>query len=439
LDLRGKLEAQYDATLRAELARPGTRALPDGFPRPRLPPAMRETIAAAADLADPSALADFYCERMPRMLIDQLVRGSDAAGALLWMPIDGERAPRLRAGLRGIGEALAAEGLRADTWRDPLAGQPCAARLASETLLGSGLPMVGAYPAERDALALELEAGADAHERLDLRLSGNLVHEICHGPRRECAGPPGPWLLLEAAALHLGATAFPRHVHPEVAGESIPGVAPFVLMGGALARIFGRRALWSLNGGTGIESAFGARAGRALTVAGWQEWLRRPEPPFARDASRAVGWIKLADAARGESPIAALIDRAACLDPLAAARDLPDLLDAAAEVPWTELPWWAQGVGPGDVELARSGVRAMFQVDVIAGTFQTHPHRPSRLHLDAEACLLTRDRASHGVGPGEPPQWVVPPPLCRRLAGSGTARLSVRSGRELLARILEVA
>ncbi len=59
--------------LRAELARPGTRALPDGFPRPRLPPALRETIAAAADLADPSALADFYCERMPRMLVDQLV------------------------------------------------------------------------------------------------------------------------------------------------------------------------------------------------------------------------------------------------------------------------------------------------------------------------------------------------------------------------------
>ncbi len=425
--------------LRAELARPGTRALPDGFPRPRLPPALRETIAAAADLADPSALADFYCERMPRMLVDQLFRGHDAGGALLWMPIDGERAPRLRAGMRGMAQALAAEGLRAGTSRDPLDCRPCAARLASETMLGSGLPMVGAYPAERDALALELDAGADAHERLDLRLSGNLAHEICHGPRRECAKPPGPWLLLEAAALHLGATAFSRHVHPEVAGESIPGVAPFVLLGGALARIFGRRALWSLSAGAAIESAFGARAGRALAVAGWQEWLRRPEPPFARDASRAVSWIKLADAARGGSPIAALIDRAACLDPLAAARDLPDLLDAAAEVPWTELPWWAEGVAPGDVELARSGVRAMFQVDVIAATFQTHPHRPSRLYLDADACLLTRDRASHGVGPGEPPRWVVPPPLCRRLAASGAARLSARSGRELLARVLEEA
>jgi len=51
---------------------------------------------------------------MPRMLVDQLLRGADAAGALLWMPIEAERAPRLRAGLRGIGEALAAEGLRGD-------------------------------------------------------------------------------------------------------------------------------------------------------------------------------------------------------------------------------------------------------------------------------------------------------------------------------------
>ena len=439
MDLGGNLEARYDATLRAELARPGTRPLPEGFPSPRLPPPLRETIAAASVLADASAVADFYCERMPRMLVDQLLRGDDAARDLLWRPIDGERTPRLRAGLSGMCAGLAAEGLRAPGQRDPLVSQPSAATLASGTLLGSGLPMVGAYPAEREALARELEAGGEAHERLDLRLSGNLVHEVCHGPKRECAEAPGPWILLEAAALHLGATAFPRHVHPEVAGESIPGVAPFVLMGAALARLFSRRALWSLTGGIGIESVFTVRIGRALAVAGWQEWLRRPEPPFARDAARAVDWIKLADAARGDSPLSALIDRAACLDPLAGARDLPDLLDAAAGLTWAELPWWSEEVAPADLDLARSAIRAMFQVDVLAGTFQTHPHTPSRLYLDAGACLLTRDRAPGGVGPGEPPRWVVPPPLCRRLARSGAGRLSARSGREMLACVLEVA
>jgi len=438
LGLGENLEARYDAALRAELARPGTRSLPEGFAAPRLPPVLRETIAGAAVLADVSPLADFYCERMPRMLIDQLLRSDDAARALLWMPIDGERTPRLRAGLGGMWNALASEGLEPWTSREPLARRPSAAALASRTLLASGLPMVGAYPAEREALARDLEAGGEAHAQLDLRLSGNLVHEVCHGPERECAEPPAPWILLEAAALHLGATAFPRHVHPEVAGESIPGVAPFVLLGSAMARLFGRRALWSLTLGARIESAFGIRAGRALTMAGWQEWLRRPEPPFARDAARAVDWIKLADATRGDSPLSTLIDCAACLDPLDGAGELPDLLDAAAATAWADLPWWNEDVAPADLDLVRSGIRAMFQVDVLAGTFQTHPHTPSRLRLDAEACLLTRDRAELGVGPGEPPCWVAPPPLCRRLARTGAARISARTGREMLSLLLEV-
>jgi len=329
-------------------------------------------------------------------------------------------------------DALQSEGLPAWTLREPLAGHPCAAGIASRTLLGSGLPMVGAYPAELHALARDREGpDCDPHELLDLRLSGNLVHEVCHGRRRDCSGAPGPWIVLEAAALHLGATAFPRHVHPEVAGESIPGTAPFVLLGAALARLFGRRALWSLCAGEDVESAFGARTGRALAVAGWQEWLRRPEPPFARDAARAADWIKLADGARGASPLAPLLDRAARLDPLGGARELPDLLDAAARTAWPELPWWSEEIAPLDVDLLRSGVRAMFQVDVLARTFQTRPHAPQRLELDAEACLLTRERATEGVGPGEPPCWVAPPPLCRRLGAS--RRRSARSADEMLA------
>ncbi|HWE22426.1 MAG TPA: hypothetical protein VG496_00675, partial [Myxococcales bacterium] len=283
-------------------------------------------------------------------------------------------------------------------------------------------------------------AGSEPQECLDLRLSGNLVHEICHGERRhECHRPPPPWLLVESAAAHLGATAFARHLHPEVAGEAVPGLAPFVMVGDAFARLFGTRALWSLTAGEPIEAAFGQRAGRALTVAGWQDWLRRREPPFARDAARGVAWVKLADAARSMSLLATLPDEAKTPEPLARVRDLPDLLDAAAMVPWRELPWWSEEPTSADAAMARHAVRAMFQIDVLAPTFQTHPYRPSALHLDTESCLLTRERAERGVGPGEPPAWIVPPPLCRRLARGGVRRLSVGGGesRALLSRLLE--
>ena len=59
--------------------------------------------------------------------------------------------------------------------------------------------------------------------------------------------------------------------------------------------------------------------------------------------------------------------------------------------------------------------------------------------LDTDSCLLTRERAERGVGPGEPPAWIVPLPLCRRLARAGVRRLSVGAddARALLSRLLE--
>jgi hypothetical protein len=434
-----ELQERYDSTLRAELAAPGTRPLPDGFPRPRLPAVLRQSIVAASELADPGQLADFYCERMPRMLVDQILRGDDKGSRLLWMEIDPGRTPRLTAALRGIASSLHAEGLPPlPGLRDLLERRTCAARLAAGTLLGSGLPLVNAYPAHREAFAQELEAGADPQELLDWRLSGNLAHEICHGPRRDRR--PAPWLVLEAAAIHLGATAFPRHVVPRIAGEAVPGLALFAVVGEALARLFGRKALWRLCLGESIEDALGDRPGRILTAAGWQEWMLKPEPPFARDASRFVPWVKLADATRGPSPMAPLIDRAASLDPARSARELPDLLQAAEAVPWPELPWWHEDPTGADAHMARAAVAGMFSVDVLEGTFQTHPHRPGRLHLDAEDCLLWRDRDPRGVGAGEPARWIVPPPLCRRLRERGWRRSSIDgpAHEELLDAILEL-
>ena len=151
--------------------------------------------------------------------------------------------------------------------------------------------------------------------------------------------------------------------------------------------------------------------------------------------------MKLADSTRGASPLSPLLERAASLEGWQRAVDVPDLLDAADAVPWHALPWWAEEPAAADETMARHSVRAMFQVDVLAPTFQTHPHPVAELHLDAEACLLTRERADQGVGPGEPPEWIVPPALCRRLAQAGIRRLSVRGSESaaLLARLLEEA
>ncbi len=438
MDLRQQLDARYDASLEAALSSSDAQPVPAGLPRPRLPPALRESIVLAATLRDPAPLADFYCERMPRMLVEQVFCGDDPARRLLWMELDAERTPRFSAALRGVAEVLEGAGLDEATASVPRPGA-CVARLAAATLLGSGLPLLGAYPAEREVIARDLAAGTDPHAVVDLRLSGNLVHEICHGPRRDSAEPPPPWMLLESAAIHLGVAAFPRHVFPEVAAEAVPGVAPFVLVGEALALLFGRAALWRLAWGESAERTLGAVAARVLTVAGWQEWMRRGEPPFARDASDGLAWVKLADATRGPSPLSREIARAVAMEPMRAVREMPDLLRLADAIAWPELPWWREAPGPADLAMARSAVRAMFHVDLLDGSFQTHPLLPARLHLDVEACLVTRDRDARGVGPGEPPFWIVPPPLCRRLRESGCSRMTVAGtdAHKMLAQMLE--
>jgi hypothetical protein len=428
VELREALEARYRDTVRAELAVPGTRQPPDGWPGLHLPAALRESIVAAAELGEVERFADFYAERMPRLAVEQLFRGDDPGRRLLWMPLDGERTPRLREALRGICVALDAEGLAPESLlgdRDLLASHPSAAQLASRTLLGSGLPLIGAHVDERALIARDLQR-QDAHEVLDLRLSGNLVHELCHGLARESSGPPPPWFVSESAAIYLGSVAFPRHVHPKEAGEAVPGVALFVLAGEGLARLFGRGALFRIAAhGATLTHVFGEKAAAVLASAEWQDWLGRREPPFARDASQAVAWVKLADATRVPSPLDPLFARALELGPLRAARELPDLLTEAGALPWSELPWWREEPQPADRAMARSALRAMFQADVMAECFQTHPVQPQRLHLDAEDCFLVRDRVPQGVGTGEPARWIVPPPLCRRLQERGIRQLSV--------------
>ena len=418
--MRQALEARFARALGAA----GDAPRDASWPAPALPPSLRESLVAAARLdACPDAVVAHYCERMPSLMIDQL-RPDDAPRALLRRPLALARLPRLDAALDGLFAALDEAAI------DPLAlvgasspaalvaARPTAAALYAHTLFGSGLPLVGAYPADRAPLAAELLT-RDADEVLDLRLSSHLVHELCHGPARECDGPPAPWLIAEAAATHLGAAARSAHLFPDERGEALRGVSLFVLVGDVLARRFGRAALWRVALGVPTAELFGAPAADAFDRAAWDDWRARQEAPFARDALGAAAWLKLIDLARRE----------------------PASLADAARRPWPTLPWWSDAVDDADRAMVPRAVAALFCVNAMAPTFQTLPSEPphARLWLDVDECVLRAEPRADGVF-AEPAWWLFPPPLARALADRGARRVRIegatRARRSMIAAAL---
>jgi hypothetical protein len=99
-----------------------------------------------------------------------------------------------------------------------------------------------------------------------------------------------------------------------------------------------------------------------------------------------------------------------------------------------ELPWWREEPTPLDFELARGALPAISQVNVLARTYQTHPCEVTEFSVDTTTCLVTRAARPEGVF-GEPPFWIVPPPLCRRLRERGAEIVKVRSAEELMERV----
>jgi len=407
--MRQALDARFARAVAAAGDAPARDA---SWPPLALPPSLRESLVAAAERdACPDAVVAHYCERMPALLVDQL-RPDDAPRALLQRPLVLARLPRLAAALDGLFAALAAAGLEAralvgaDSPAALVAARPTAAALYAHTLFGSGLPLLGAYPADRVTLAADL-AARDPDDVLDLRLSSHLVHELCHGLARACDGPPAPWLVAEAAATHLGAAARSAHLFPDEPGEALRGVSLFVLVGDVLARRFGPVALWRVPVGVPTAELFGARTAAVLDQAAWDDWRTRQEAPFARDALRAFEWIKLIDAARsGELPT----------------------LDAMRARPWRTLPWWSDAADDADRALVPRAVAALFQVNAMAPTFQTLPSEPprARLWLDVDECVIRAEPRSDGVF-AEPASWLFPPPLARALAERGAARVRIES------------
>jgi hypothetical protein len=155
--------------------------------------------------------------------------------------------------------------------------------------------------------------------------------------------------------------------------------------------------------GASAGEAFGEQVGDALERRGWQLWLeaRRGEPPFVLDANDAFEWIETADAARG------------CR--------------------WRDEPPTAEDLGMIDL-----AVRVLFQVNVIAPTYQTHPSEPPdrRAEVDVAAARIATAPRPEGVA-GEPARWVFPHPLARRLEGRGARRVVIE--RATRARIGEIA
>ena len=219
-----------------------------------LPPALRESIVFAGRLEGemPEVLLAHYTARMPAERMEQLdARAPDAAIALLQRRLDLAHLPRLHAALSGVHAALAGVeldpgmllGARTPTPEQLVAAQPTLEALYAPTLFGSGVPMLGAYRHQRAMLSAELEAGHDPDALLDLRLSGHIVHELCHGRQYATTVPPPPWMVVESAVVELGRVAHEAHVLPSEPGEAVAGVALFALLGGGLARRYGRRAL----------------------------------------------------------------------------------------------------------------------------------------------------------------------------------------------------
>lgn len=427
----------------------------------QLPPALRESIVVAGLLDGqlPEVVTEYYTARLPAERVEQLDERHPAAGlALLRRRLELPRLPRLREALDGVHGALRDAGLdpgllfglTESTPEALVSARPTLAALYAPTLFASGVPMLGAYRHQVAMLTEELETGCDADALLDLRLSGHIVHELCHGRRYDTAAPPPPWMVVESAVVELCRVAREAHVVPSEPGEAVAGVGLFALLGGGLARRFGRRALWRvLLEPHAFASELGPRAAAVLAVAGWQDWMRRRTPPFARDALEAVAWVKLADACLAapgdvDARISA-IDRATELDPVVAARELPDLLHAVSAVPWSELPWWSEIADERDDALVETGVQSLFTVHRFTRTFETVPDElpDGQVVIDVESCELRATARTAGVFV-EPARALFPPPLARRLHARGARRIVAEgvtraSARKLASALCELA
>ncbi len=187
---------------------------------------IRASIVEAARIDDgqiSEPLCAYYCDRMARERMVQLDERP-----LFRQPLHPEKMPWLRAALDGLfaqtsidAGALVGASSAAALWAE----RPTVADLYAPTLFAGGMPLVGAGSVEYGRL-VEAANAVGAERAIDRTLGAALLHELCHGRARPALAPLTPWLVLEAAALHLGCAAAPTGVFPDEAGQALPGVAP---------------------------------------------------------------------------------------------------------------------------------------------------------------------------------------------------------------------
>lgn len=291
-------------------------------------------------------------------------------------------------------------------WPPPLNGT--VKDLYAQCFYGSTLPMSGLSTGEGDALEAYL-AESSVERVIDQHLSGFLLHELCHGPRRTVSPALASWTLLECIASYLGYLSEPRHVFPtDPDVTAVPSLRGYALVGEYLASEFGLGALLALNQTGQIPSSPGlAQVVAAMTAAEWETWTPDFTLPFAPDIRDPHRWMKLIAAAQA---------------PNEAHAPSPPTLAELTELPWCELPSWRQGLGR---ELNLEQLH--FHLEALCLHVEVAQQRPivvSSAPPDGELLLLPSDcritaKPRHNGVFGEPASSLLAPAISARLSRRG--------------------
>lgn len=380
-------------------------------------------------------MVDHHGEAVPRAWAERFHGAPPSVLDVLRADLRQLSLPRLRGALTALFDGLERHGIDPEgVWGvdSPTALLDLCPRIVDlhpGTFFGATMPMIALGPNSVAELARCLDAGVPPEVVLDVRLAGQVMHELSHGPNRGWSGGPGSYLLAEASGTIVSLGCRAAHVLAETPGEAVVGLRNALVLGHALVDELGEAAVWRLAMcATSPTDELGAVAGHALVAMDWQEWLPRDSPSFVPDNRRALDAAKLLWIARHEPERIPALAVLGALDAVGPADviGLSNLLDAARDLPWPSLGAWAAPVEARHLLGVDLAVRSMFQVERLQPDLQVCPADPPRgeLVLDVADCRLSSaPRLDHAYG--EAASWCLAPPLCRELYRRGLRRLVI--------------
>lgn len=424
------LRARIDRTLH-QLA---GLSLPAGV---RLPTGPGAQLRAALDLVLPhlpaeraEALITTYAEQQLLACVHDLL---DDPEILDLVQRPAAELPRLR---RGLDRLLQPRSTTWHPWSAPdadalLAERPTPLHLHQLTAHAPGSPMRGLAPFQRAVLRQRLAVGTPPTTLLDRHLNAHLLHELCRGPARGWAGGWPAFTLLEAATTHVQRRCAPEQVFPTTLGEAPGGYRHFAMLGAYLALWRGEARTWQLATASRTpQDGLGDRVSAPLALADLQAWLARGGHHLGPAWSDPFAWLKLLAQATHGGPLDALLRKVPRNGPATVelAQELPDLLTAAANLRWSELPVWREPTPPESLpDLLGAAVSAMLCEDVSGPTLEAAPSDPPRgeLLLHTESCTLEAHPRAHRQYT-EPARWLLPPGWVASLHRRGLRTLTLR-------------